>query len=98
MVKPEPPARREHINIPEARPEQETIGRAEALAGESRTSFAPESADFETQQALLDQCFFELNEDDFRRVVELLNNPADPSPSLRRLLATAPPWERSAPV
>ena len=66
---------------------------AAALTGKSRTDFILESAIRDAQQVLLDQCFFQLDEFAFDRMVEILDNPPAPSAALRRLLATPAPWE-----
>jgi len=93
MVKASSPATREQINIRATRTQRDTIDQAAALSGKSRTDFILESAVRDAQHVLLDQCFFQLDEASFNRVVELLDNPPEPSGVLRRLLATPAPWE-----
>jgi uncharacterized protein (DUF1778 family) len=43
---------------------------------------------------LLDQLYFSLPEDDFKRFTAMLDRPPTDNPKLRRLLETKAPWER----
>ncbi|MBI4699543.1 MAG: DUF1778 domain-containing protein [Deltaproteobacteria bacterium] len=70
------------------------IDRAAEALGKNRSDFMLEAACREARAALLDRRFFLLDEQAYRRFAEELDRPPDANPRLRRLLATAAPWER----
>lgn len=82
------------INL-RALPEQrDLIDQAAALLGKNRSDFMLEAACERARAVLLDQVFFDLDADRFRRFIELLDAPPDPNPGLERLMAVKPPWEQ----
>ncbi len=82
------------INL-RARPEQrELIDQAAQLLGKNRSDFMLEAACDKAQSVLLDQVFFKLDAEKFRRFTELLDAPPERNAGLERLLATKVPWER----
>lgn len=56
-----------------------------------------ESACGKAQAVVLDQVFFTLDADRFRRFTELLDAPPLPNPGLDRLEAVKPPWTLKSP-
>ncbi|HEX7359035.1 MAG TPA: DUF1778 domain-containing protein [Bryobacteraceae bacterium] len=70
------------------------IDRAAAALGRSRSDFMLDTACREAETVLLDQRYFTLSDDAFRRFQEMLDNPPASNPKLKRLLLTKAPWER----
>jgi uncharacterized protein (DUF1778 family) len=82
------------INL-RALPEQrDLIDRAAALLGKNRSDFMLEVACEHARGVLLDQLFFDLDEEQFRRFNALLDAPLAPNPGLERLMAVRAPWEQ----
>lgn len=72
---------------------RDLIDRAAALSGKSRTEFILESAQAEAINVLLDQRFFQLDEEQARAFEGALENPPKPSAALKKLMRSKAPWE-----
>lgn len=57
------------------------------------SDFTPEPACREAEAVLLDRRYFELSADAFERFTDMLDEPPEDNPKLRRLLPTRAPWE-----
>lgn len=80
------------INL-RALPEQrDLIDQAAQLLGKNRSDFMLEAACQKAQSVLLDQVFFKLDRDKFRRFNKLLDAPPARNPGLERLMAIKAPW------
>lgn len=81
------------INL-RAMPEQrDLIDQAARLLGKTRSDFMLEAACDKAQSVLLDQVFFNLDEDRFRQFTALIDAPPAPNPGLDRLMAVKAPWQ-----
>jgi len=84
------------INL-RARPEQrDLIDQAAQLLGKNRSDFMLEAACDKAQSVLLDQVFFSLDAEKFRRFTKLLDAPPARNPGLERLMAVKAPWGRKS--
>ena len=82
------------INL-RARPEQrDLIDQAAQLVGKNRSDFMLEAACDKAQAVLLDQVFFNLDAERFRRFTRLLDAPPARNAGLERLMAVRAPWGR----
>lgn len=81
------------INIRATNEERNMIDRAAIALGRSRSEFMLEASYREAVDVLLDQTFFTLDDAGFAEVMNLLENPPEPSDALRGLMATKAPWE-----
>ncbi len=80
------------INI-RALPEQrDLIDQAANLLGKNRSDFMLEVACERAQAVLLDQVFFNLDDEKFRQFNAMLDAPAASNPGLERLKAVKTPW------
>lgn len=80
------------INL-RALPEQrDLIDQAASLLGKNRSDFMLEAACERAQAVVLDQVFFSLDADKFRKFTALLDAPTGPNPGLERLMAVKAPW------
>jgi uncharacterized protein (DUF1778 family) len=80
------------INL-RALPEQrDLIDHAASLLGKNRSDFMLEAACDKAQAVVLDQVFFQLDDDRFRQFTALLDAPPRANPGLERLMAVAVPW------
>ncbi|MFZ6640954.1 DUF1778 domain-containing protein [Undibacterium sp. TC4M20W] len=80
------------INI-RALPEQrDLIDQAANLLGKNRSDFMLEVACERAQAVLLDQVFFNLDDEKFRQFNAMLDAPAASNPGLERLKAVKAPW------
>ena len=80
------------INL-RALPEQrDLIDQAAQLLGKNRSDFMLEAACQKAQSVLLDQVFFKLDRDKFRRFNKLLDAAPARNPGLERLMAIKAPW------
>lgn len=75
----------------EARTRQ-LIDDAAAVLGKTRTEFMIESARDRAIDALLDQRLFVFPPDQFDAFVEMIENPPEPGPKLRKLMQRKLPW------
>ncbi len=84
------------INL-RARPEQrELIDKAAQLLGKNRSDFMLEAACDKAQSVLLDQVFFSLDAEKFRKFNKLLDAQPARNPGLERLMAVKPPWGKKS--
>lgn len=86
--------RGEIINLRASRKQKVLIDRAAEALGRSRSAFMLDTACREAQSILLDQRYFVLPEDDFKKFVAMLDAPPKDNPRLQRLLQTKAPWNR----
>jgi len=86
--------RAENINLRASARQKALIDRAAEVQGRSRSDFMLEAACREAESVLLDQRYFNLDEDAFRRFMEMLDAPPSTNPRLARLLATKAPWDK----
>lgn len=82
----------EAINLRASAAERDLIDRAAAAAGKSRSQFILDSAREAAEEALLDRRWLTLEPGAWDHFVERLD--AEPSQTLRDLLAEKAPWER----
>jgi uncharacterized protein (DUF1778 family) len=84
------------INL-RALPEQrDLIDRAASLLGKNRSDFMLEAACERAQAVVLNQAFFSLDADKFKKFTAMLDAPLDPNAGLERLLAVKAPWRTVA--
>jgi uncharacterized protein (DUF1778 family) len=82
------------INL-RALPEQrDLIDHAASLLGKNRSDFMLEAACERARAIVLDQVFFSLDEDKFRRFTALLDAPQRTNPGLERLMTVDAPWKK----
>ena len=86
-------ARDQAINIRASARQRDLIDRAARALNKSRSEFILETACREAQDILLDQTFFQLDEEAFARFTAMLDAPPEPSDALRELMQTKAPWE-----
>ncbi|OJX33809.1 MAG: toxin-antitoxin system protein [Burkholderiales bacterium 68-12] len=80
------------INL-RARPDQrDLIDQAAAVLGKNRSDFMLEAACERARTVVLDQVFFSLDSDKFKRFTELLDAPASSNAGLQRLMGVQAPW------
>lgn len=80
------------INL-RALPEQrDLIDQAASLLGKNRSDFMLEAACERAQAVVLDQVFFSLDSEQFKRFTALLDAPPEPNPGVERLMAVKAPW------
>ena len=81
------------INLRAHAEQRDLIDQAARLLGKNRSDFMLEAACEKAQSVMLDQVFFALNAQNFKRFRELLDAPPAANPRLKRLLATKAPWD-----
>jgi uncharacterized protein (DUF1778 family) len=86
--------RGETINLRASRKQKALIDRAAEALGRSRSDFMLETACREAETVLLDQRYFSLSEDAFKRFTAMLDKPTASNPKLRQLFQTKAPWAR----
>lgn len=80
------------INL-RALPEQrDLIDQAAGLLGKNRSDFMLEAACDRAQAVVLDQVFFHMDADKFKRFTAMLDASPSPNPGLERLMAVKAPW------
>jgi uncharacterized protein (DUF1778 family) len=80
------------INL-RALPEQrDLIDHAAKLLGKNRSDFMLEAACSAAQAVVLDQVFFNLDDDKFLHFTAMLDAPPSHNPGLERLMTVAAPW------
>jgi uncharacterized protein (DUF1778 family) len=84
----------ENINLRVTRNQKALIDRAADAQGRNRSDFMLEAACREAESVLLDQRYFNLDEEAFQRFIDLLDAPPTDNPGLTRLLKTKAPWDR----
>jgi len=70
------------------------IDRAAKVLGQNRTEFMLASARVRAQEVLLSQVYFELDDEDWRALNDVLDSPPPPNEALKRLMNRTPIWER----
>ncbi len=84
------------INL-RALPEQrDLIDHAASLLGKNRSDFMLEAACDKAQAVVLDQVFFNLDADKFRRFTKMLDAPPATKAGLERLMSIKAPWGKKA--
>lgn len=77
-----------------ATPEQEAVlRRAADVAHKSLTDFILDSACLAAEQTLLDQRLFMVSGEQYRALMDLLDQPDQPNEGLRDLFSRKAPWE-----
>lgn len=84
--------RGETINIRASRGQKALIDQAAAALGRSRSDFMLDTVCREAEAVLLDQRYFTLSKEDFKRFTAMLDKPPKDNPKLRRLLEAKAPW------
>jgi len=80
------------INLRALPQQRNLIDQAAQLLGKNRSDFMLEAACDKAQSVLLDQVFFNLDEEQFRQFTALLDGPLEPNPGLERLMSVKAPW------
>jgi uncharacterized protein (DUF1778 family) len=80
------------INLRALPQQRNLIDQAAQLLGKNRSDFMLEAACDKAQSVLLDQVFFNLDEEQFRQFTALLDGPLEPNPGLERLMSLKAPW------
>jgi uncharacterized protein (DUF1778 family) len=86
--------RTENINLRVTRNQKALIDRAAEAQGRSRSDFMLNAACREAESVLLDQCYFQLDDDAFQRFTAMLDAPPAENAGLTRLLKTKAPWDK----
>ena len=73
---------------------RDLIDSAAELVGKTRTAFIIESSRKHAIDVLLDQRLFKLNADQFDAFARALDEKPAPNEKLKRLMASAAPWEK----
>jgi uncharacterized protein (DUF1778 family) len=82
------------INIRASRRQRDLIDRAAQAVGKNRSEFILETMSRESENILLDQVYFRLDDEAYAAFTALLDAPPDePTPELRKMLLTKAPWE-----
>jgi uncharacterized protein (DUF1778 family) len=84
--------RAENINLRVSRSQKALIDRAAEAQGRNRSDFMLDAACREAETVLLDQCYFHLDEEQFKRFTAMLDAPPTDNPGLTRLIKTKAPW------
>ncbi|GEM_PF-654375 len=83
------------INLRARGAQRDLIDRAARMLGKNRSDFMLEASCEKAQGVMLDQVYFALEGNDFKRFAQLLDAPIKPNAALEKLLATPAPWEKS---
>jgi uncharacterized protein (DUF1778 family) len=86
--------RTENINLRVTRDQKALIDRAAEALGRNRSDFMLDVACREAESVLLDQRYFNLDEEAFQRFIDLLDAPPADNPGLTRLLTRKAPWDK----
>lgn len=78
--------------------QRKLIDHAAQLLGKNRSDFMLEAACDKAQSVLLDQVFFNLNDEQFRQFTGLLDSPLEHNPELELLLFVKAPWADAFPL
>ena len=73
---------------------RDLIDRAADVVGKTRSDFILESARKHAIDVLLDQRLFSLDPKQYEEFLRVLDEPAEPNPLLKQLLASKSPWEK----
>lgn len=85
------------INLRAFLEQRDLIDHAATLLGKTRSDFMLEAACDKAQSVLLDQVFFGLDADRFRKFTKILDAPPAHNPGLERLMAVNAPWITNPP-
>lgn len=88
----EPAMQNQTINLRASAEQKGLIDRAAKRLGKSRTEFVLDTMREASENILLDQRLFDLDEQAFAAFEAMLDAPAEPNDELRRTLKTRPPW------
>jgi uncharacterized protein (DUF1778 family) len=80
------------INLRALPQQRDLIDKAATLLGKNRSDFMLEAACERAQSVVLDQMFFNLDDEKFKQFTALLDAPPEPNPGLERLMAVKAPW------
>jgi uncharacterized protein (DUF1778 family) len=86
--------RAENINLRVSRRQKTLIDGAAGALGRNRSDFMLDVVCREAESVLLDRCYFNLGEEEFRRFTAMLDNPPARNPKLAQLLKRKTSWER----
>jgi uncharacterized protein (DUF1778 family) len=86
--------RAENINLRVSRSQKALIDRAAEALGRNRSDFMLDAACREAESVLLDRCYFQLDDEAFKRFTAMLDAPPKSNPRLARLLTRKAPWEK----
>lgn len=81
------------INLRASRTQKALIDRAAQALGRKRSEFMLDSACKEAESVLLDQRYFALSAEEFKRFTAILDKPPADNAKLQRLLKSRAPWE-----
>jgi uncharacterized protein (DUF1778 family) len=85
-----------HIHLRAKASERDLIDQAARLKGMNRTQYIMSAALEKANEALSASSTLFLNDEQYDRFVELLDNPPAPNAALKRLMSTPAPWDRKA--
>lgn len=81
------------INLRALPQQRDLIDQAAQLLGKNRSDFMLEAACDKAQSVLLDQVFFNLDDERFKEFTAALDAPVQANAGLKRLLAVKAPWK-----
>lgn len=84
------------INIRAKARQRDLIDQAAARLGRSRSDFMLNAACSQAEDVLLDQTFFAVDANTFKKFQMLLDQPLPATDKLRRLLKTKVPWDKDS--
>jgi len=84
------------INLRDLPEQRDLIDHAARLLGKNRSDFRLEAAYDRAQAVVLDQVFFSLDADKFKRFMEMLDASPGPNQGIDRLMAVEAPWSTGA--
>jgi uncharacterized protein (DUF1778 family) len=82
------------INLRARKPQRDLIDRAAKAQGKSRSEFMLAAACEKAQEVLVDQTVFVLDQQRFKRFLELLDKPLSKNRGIAKLLGSASPWDK----
>lgn len=82
------------INLRATEAWRSLVDRAASLLEKTRTDFIIEATRRQAEDVLLDQKFFELDEERYRAFLNILDNPPPPNEELRKLMNRKAPWHK----
>ncbi|WP_029009574.1 DUF1778 domain-containing protein [Azospirillum halopraeferens] len=80
------------INLRAPKRQRDLVDRAAQILGKTRTDFILEAASRAAEEVLLDQRLFDLDEERYRKFIELLDEPPQENKKLQTLMRKSPPW------
>ena len=86
--------RTQTINLRATEEQKALIDRAAECLGKSRTEFILDTMREASENVLLDQRVFWLDDEAFAAFQAILDDPPEPTEELRRTLNKKPPWEK----